>query len=242
LSRLPATVALVAAAGRGTRLGAATNKVYLDVAGVPILAWALSGLRSCPAIRGFVIVTGAEDVARAESAARSVDVDCAVVAGGVTRAASVRAGLSVIRGGGYELVAVHDGARPFVTGEVVMRSVSLAARHGAAGVALPVSDTIKVVDETARVIHTPERGTLWAMQTPQTFRTAWLLDAYGSAGESADTMTDDCEVVERSGRPVFLCLGEPENIKVTYEADLALAEAIAARRAKPSLVAARARQ
>lgn len=241
MSHLPRTVALVAAAGRGARISAAVNKVYIEVGGVPILAWALAGLRSCPSVQGLVVVTGAEDLARAERVARTVGVDCSVVSGGETRAASVRAGLAIIRDAGYELVAVHDGARPFVSPEVVMRTVSLAAYRGAAGAALPVSDTIKVVDGDRRVMSTPGRGTLWAMQTPQTFRTDWLVDAYDSAGASADGMTDDCEVVERSGRPVFLCLGEPENIKVTYEADLPVAEAIAARREKPAPIAVEGR-
>lgn len=239
MSRPARTVALIAAAGRGARLGAAVNKVYVEVAGAPILAWAVAGLRSCPLVQGFVIVTGAEDLARAERIAEMMGVECQVVAGGQTRAASVRAGLEVIRDAGYELVAVHDGARPFVSPDLVMRTVDLAAGRGAAGAALPVSDTIKVVDADCRVIGTPGRGALWAMQTPQTFRAEWLLDAYDSAGDAADAMTDDCEVVERSGRPVFLCVGERENIKVTYEEDLRIAEAIAARREGPAPVAVR---
>lgn len=232
----PIAVGLVAAAGRGRRVGAGANKVLLPLGGVPILAWTLTALRASPHIGPLVVVVGPGDEEPVEQLRTALGIDFAIVVGGETRAESVRAGLRVCDGLGPELVAVHDGARPFVTEETIARAVRAAAECGASGAALPVSDTVKVVDGEEWVVMTPARGSLRAMQTPQVFRISILQNAYDLAGDRIGEMTDDCEVVERAGYPVQLCAGDPANLKITYDTDWLLAEALAATREKPKKI------
>ena len=233
MPEVPVATGLVAAAGRGRRIGAGVNKVLLPLAGAPILAWTLSALRASPHIGALVIVVGEGDEEAVSRVCQTLGLECTIARGGETRADSVWAGLRVCLDLGSELVAIHDGARPFVSPEVIGRAVLLAAERGAAGAALPTSDTIKRVDSRGRVLDTPRRLGLRSMQTPQAFRLSIVWHAYELAGEMAATMTDDCEVVERAGYPVHLSSGDPTNLKITYDIDRVLAEAIAADRAKP---------
>lgn len=226
------TTALVAAAGKGARMGAEGNKVFLPIAGAPILAWTLAALSAAPSVRGIVVVCGEGEEEAVAEVARRAGVPCRVVPGGATRAASVRAGLAAADPA-LPLVAIHDAARPFATPRLIERCADYALAHGATGAALPVTDTVKVVDETNRVTDTPSRAALRAMQTPQTFLHDRITRAYESVGDCADSMTDDCEVAARAGFPVVLCEGERENVKITYELDLAIAEAIARGRRRP---------
>lgn len=229
----PDTVAVVAAAGRAARMGAGVNKVFLRLAGVPLLGWVLDALRRSPEVGAAVVVVGAHDVALAEEVAAGSGLPCRVVVGADARGASVLRGLEAAETFGLPIVAVHDGARPFLTPELLRRTVEAAREHGATGASRPVTDTIKTVDADLRVQVTPDRASLRALQTPQTFRLALLLEAYRTLGERAFALTDDCAVVEAAGGSVVLCEGEPGNIKVTEPLDLAVAEAIAAGRANP---------
>lgn len=226
-------VVVVLAAGRGSRFGSDGNKVYAPIAGVPLLAWTLHGVNGCAGVLGIILVVRESEAAHAASLARRVGVCCDLVRGGETRADSVRAGLAAAAVSGAEYVAVHDGARPFVTPELVARTLRSAGESGATGAAMPLTDTVKAVGEGGTVERTLERGRLRAMQTPQTFRLELLVDAYARAGADANEMTDDCEVAERAGYRVVLCPGDPANIKVTHPLDLALAEAIARLRERP---------
>jgi 2-C-methyl-D-erythritol 4-phosphate cytidylyltransferase len=219
--------AIVPAAGSGARFGAAVPKQYLPLAGVPILVWTLRALAASGRIDCVVLVTppGHEADCRADILQpHGLTVD-RLLPGGADRQASVCAGL----GGApvdTDLVLVHDGARPLVTPEIVGAAVQAAATDGAAAVAIPVTDTIKVADGDSCVVETLPRGRLWAAQTPQAFRAAWLREAHERALRDGFRGTDDSVLVERLGYPVRLVLGSPENLKVTTMADLARAEQI----------------
>jgi len=232
VERSRGTTALVAAAGKGARMGAECNKVLLPLAGIPILAWTLAALSRAPSVQDIVVVVGDGDEEAVREVSRRVGVACRIVLGADTRAGSVRAGLAAADPA-LPLVAIHDAARPFATPDLIERCTDFALAHGATGAALPVTDTVKVVDETNRVTDTPARVALRAMQTPQTFLHERITRAYESVGACADTMTDDCEVAASAGFPVVLCDGERENVKITYELDLAIAEAIARTRRRP---------
>ena len=128
-----------------------------------------------------------------------------------------------------ELVAIHDGARPLVTTEIVDEAVAAAGESGAAAPAIPVHDTIKIA-ANGFVEATPDRSTLFAVQTPQVFFTAQITQALQAAIAQGIALTDDCSAMEAAGKPVRLTAGSRENLKITVPSDLALAEAILKRR------------
>jgi 2-C-methyl-D-erythritol 4-phosphate cytidylyltransferase len=229
----PTAVAVIAAAGRGERLRAGENKVFLPVSGVPMLAWALRGLHDCPEVGAIVVVVGAGEELQAAEVALRAAVDCRVVVGAETRGGSVLRGLEAAREFALPIVAIHDGARPFVTPELASRTIGCAETCGATGASRPVTDTIKLTEPDGTVRRTLPRGALRAMQTPQAFQLRLLLEAYERLGDEALRLTDDCAVVERAGFPVVLCEGEVTNIKITDRLDLVLAEAIAGSRRRP---------
>ena len=217
--------AIVPAAGGGTRMAGALPKQYLPLAGIPLLARTLQALRASGRVDSLILVVPPGQEARCRTEILEpfgLHAD-AVVPGGADRQASVFAGLSRIPEG-TDLVLVHDGARPFITTEVIQAAVSAAAAVGAAAVAVPVTDTIKVAGPDGSVKETPERGRLWAAQTPQVFRPALLREAHRQALQDGFRSTDDSALVERLGHLVRLVPGAPENLKITTPADLALAE------------------
>lgn len=229
----PAAVAIIAAAGRGERLRAGANKVFLPIAGVPMLAWALHGVHACPHIAQIVLVVGTGEELQAAEVAVRTSIDCRIVTGAESRGGSVRAGLEAAAEFGLPFVAIHDGARPFVTPELVTRTIQFAEKWGATAASRAVTDTIKLTEPDGTVRKTLPRPALRALQTPQTFAFERLIRAYEAVGDEALTLTDDCAVVERAGYPVVLCEGDRENIKVTERLDLVIAEAIAKNRQKP---------
>jgi 2-C-methyl-D-erythritol 4-phosphate cytidylyltransferase len=137
----------------------------------------------------------------------------------------VRHGLERL-GSDCEIVAIHDGARPFVSAGLIDRCVDEARRSGAAIIGLPVRDTIKVVSEDHWVKATPPRNTLWEIQTPQVFRKELIVEAHHWGKVQGIAATDDAMLVEQLGQPVFLLEGEPTNIKITVPEDFLLAEAL----------------
>ena len=206
---------IVVAGGRGTRYG--RPKQLDDLAGRPLIDWAIDAVR--PVCDGVVVVL---DAALVEGA--KVDAD-AVVAGGDTRAASVRAGLAAVPGE-PDAILVHDAVRPLATPELAAR-VLAAVAGGADGAvpSVPVVDTLKRVDGS-RVTATVDRSELVAVQTPQAFRTEVLRRAHAAGGDA----TDDAGLVEAAGGTVVVVEGERDNLKVTWPEDLAVAEALLAAR------------
>jgi len=213
---------LIPAAGRGERFGKGQSKVFIEVAGWPLIAYTLLAFQECPDISEIVLVVREDDLARAEDLRELAPKITAIVQGGTERTESVRRGLKHVRG---ELVAVHDGVRPLVTSELISRTVRAAAEHGAAVAAVPATDTIKEAGDDNFVLRTPDRSRLWLIQTPQTFRTDLLRWAYDAAARDRVTATDDAALVERIGEPVKLVMGSYDNIKVTRPEDVAFLEA-----------------
>ena len=145
--------------------------------------------------------------------------------GGATRQQSVKAGLEKISGD-VDIVVIHDGARPFVSPELIDRCVESAVQTGAVVAGLPARDTIKFVSEDHWVLSTPERKALWEIQTPQAFRREVIVDAHERALRTGFEATDDAMLVEQAGKPVWVIGGEKTNLKITMPEDLWLAEAM----------------
>ena len=208
---------VVVAAGRSTRMGG-TDKTFAEVHGIPLVVHTLRRLAGSDAVESIALVVADDAVARAEAmvAEHRIGKVTSVCAGGARRQDSVYAGLLAL--GDCRWVAVHDGARPCITGDVLDRALSSARLWPAAVAAVPVKDTIKVVGNDDVITGTPERSTLWAAQTPQVFDYRLLVQAHRSAtGE----YTDDAAMVEALGHSVRIFEGSYENLKVTTPEDLA---------------------
>ena len=201
------------------------DKLSFDLGGETVLERSVRAFDECPQVDEIVVVTGASPE-NAERAAARCKTPVQLVKGGATRAESARNGVAAAHGA---LVAVHDAARPFVSQEVIAAVLEAAARCGAAAPAVPVKDTIKqaaggsgkTVPEHCMVKSTPDRSTLYAVQTPQCFDRAEYLKALEELDEdSARLVTDDCSLFELTGRPVELVQGDYTNIKITTREDL----------------------
>lgn len=227
------TIAIITAAGKGKRMGAGIKKPYIILSGKPILAHAILPFEQSKAINGVIIVTarGDEDFCLRNIVERfKLKKVLKVICGGKERQDSVMAGVmaAVRLGGDWDMVAVHDGARPFVTKEAVEQVIKFAKRCGAATLAVPVKNTIKRVC-SGFVKKTLPRGELWAIQTPQAFGFDMLKKAHLQAKKQGFTGTDDCMLVERLGCKVAVVKGSYNNVKITTSEDLILGETIANR-------------
>jgi 2-C-methyl-D-erythritol 4-phosphate cytidylyltransferase len=199
------------------------DKVFAPLLGRPLVAYALDALWAHPDVRDAVLVLSAGGIERGRRllAEGPWPTTWRVCEGGARRQDSVRLGLEAL--GDADWVLVHDAARPCADAGLLSRVMEAARETGAAAAAVPVTDTIKVVDSGGTVVETPDRERLWAFQTPQVFRRDLLLRAHALNGATA---TDDSALVERLGHPVRVSPGSPSNLKVTTPADLILAEAI----------------
>jgi 2-C-methyl-D-erythritol 4-phosphate cytidylyltransferase len=209
---------IVLCAGSSSRMG--RDKLWEDLGGRPVLAWSLSTLAASACVDTLVCVASQQAMDRTGDLLSSVRPTPRLVVGGVRRRDSVLAGLQAAADA--EWCVVHDGARPFVTGEMVRLGLEAAQQTGAAIAAVPVVDTIKVVRDGA-VVSTPDRSALWAAQTPQVFRTSLLRDAHERLDGDA---TDDALMVESLGVTVRTFPGAYGNIKITFPEDLELARAL----------------
>jgi 2-C-methyl-D-erythritol 4-phosphate cytidylyltransferase len=222
-------IAIIAAAGAGTRMASDRPKQFLLLAGTPVIFYALKVFEQCDSIDEVIVVLPAEESAGFLSLAGKFGVRklARVVPGGVTRADSVKRGLMAIRSATAEIVAVHDGVRPFVTVEEIDATVAAAKADGAAILVAPVTDTIKEVSGP-RVLRSLDRGTLRRALTPQCFRYELLREAYQQADVNDPSLTDESALVEQLGKRVSIVEGSPRNIKITTAEDLAIAKAILA--------------
>ncbi|MEJ5377964.1 MAG: 2-C-methyl-D-erythritol 4-phosphate cytidylyltransferase [bacterium] len=217
--------AIIPAAGEGRRMGAPLEKQFLQLEGMPILLHTLKAFESSSHVHGIVVVVPS---ARLELVRETILKQCkisklkALVAGGPHRQDSVRLGLEAL-GPEWDMVVVHDGARPLVEQDLIARCVEAAAVHGAAIAAVPATDTVKEVDSDGFVVRTLPRNRLWMVQTPQVFRYTWILRAHQEAQKNGFLGTDDASLVERLGHKVKIVQGSYENIKVTTKADLKVA-------------------
>lgn len=220
--------AIVLAAGSGKRMGTTTHKKYLLMGGHPVLFYSLRTFQESEFIDEIILVTGKDE----QEYCRKEIVDhygftkvSRIVEGGAERFNSVWNGLQVIKRKGY--VYIHDGARPFIDEGIIERAYECVCKSDACIAGMPVKDTIKIVNERQRVESTPDRATLWAIQTPQVFSADLLLEAYGKLmKQNLIQVTDDAMAVEKMlNHEVRVFTGKYENIKITTPEDLVIAEA-----------------
>lgn len=219
-------VAIIPAAGQGSRMGASISKVYIEILGRPLLAYTLDKFQSHPMIAEIIILTreNEREYCQKEVVQKyGFSKVSKIVVGGQERQDSVRLGLGAVADDA-NIVLVHDGARPLIRENIISQAIEKALAHGAAIVGVPVKDTIKVVDDKRVVQCTPERHTLWAVQTPQVFHRDILLNAYEQATREGWTATDDASLVEKAGGQVHMVQGGYDNIKVTTPEDLVYLE------------------
>lgn len=216
--------AVIVAAGLSSRMG--TDKILTEVGGVPVLVRCVEAFQHAPSVAEVVVVTREELVPEVARLCQEFQLDkvSKVIRGGENRTQSARLGTLEARQD-MPLLAIHDGARPFVSVQVIEDAIAQAAQNGAAAPAVPVKDTIKVA-ENGIVTQTPDRASLYAVQTPQVFDASLIRAALQKALDDGEELTDDCAAVERLGMKVMLTAGSGENIKLTTPADIPAAEAI----------------
>jgi 2-C-methyl-D-erythritol 4-phosphate cytidylyltransferase len=214
---------IIPAGGAGRRMGG-VSKPFVELAGEPILARSLRPFLDRPDVLWIVVALPAETHAD-PPAWLCADPRVQTVPGGAERSDSVRNALAAIPDD-CDIVLVHDAARPLVSAEVVQRCVDAAVDGRSAIAAVPVTDTVKEVDEGGRILATPDRRRLRAAQTPQAFPAGILRDAHQRAAAERVASTDDAALVARYGGTVVVVDGAPENLKVTTPADVAVAESL----------------
>lgn len=209
-------------------MGGATPKQYLDLCGRPLLCHSLSAFDDADCVDRLVLVTPKEEklsVIRPIIAANPVKKPLAIALGGDHRQGSVYNGLLACDSG-TEIVLIHDAARPFISGGEILSCVEAARLHGAAVLGHPATDTVKMADERGFAVETPDRSSIWQVQTPQAFAFQLILSAHQKALDDGFVGTDDAALVERAGRAVFLERGSRWNIKITEPIDLEIARAV----------------
>lgn len=218
--------AIVVAAGEGTRFGG--DKLFAPLGGRPVLAWSLDAFERSGLVSAVVLVLSERNLERGRRLVRRRGFEKVrfLTVGGPRRQDSVWKGLQQVAG--WEYVAIHDGARPFVTPEMLLRGFEVARQVGGAVAAVPVKDTIKVVQSARLIEETPARANLWAAQTPQIFRYDRLVDAYRVVPDVE--VTDDSQLYELAGFPCAVFMGSYDNLKITTPDDLIWARGIARQR------------
>lgn len=221
------TAAILVAAGSSARMkSGGASKTMMEIGGEPVLSRTLRAFENTACISKIVIVARACDFDAIQKASAFVTKPLTVTEGGKERQDSVSNGAALC--GDAEYIAVHDAARPFITPEEIETVCADAEKYGAATLAVPVKDTIKVAAADGTVCATPERSTLRAIQTPQVFRLSLYKEALCLAKNAGKQYTDDCQLIEAAGGKVYLTPGDYKNIKITTPEDLLVAEAFAA--------------
>ncbi len=221
---------LIAAAGMSNRMGGKINKQFINLNNKPVLAHTIEKFQNCDLVDEIIIITREDEIEYCRQhiinkyGYRKVK---KIIRGGRERQDSVYNGLLAMDNR-TSLVISHDGARPFVSSQMIEESIREAARLGAAVVGVPVTDTVKMLkdESSSEIDYTPKRSLLWAAQTPQTFRKEVLFEAYEKALQDDVLGTDDSSLVERIGLKVSMVMGSYSNIKLTTPEDIRLAESL----------------
>jgi len=217
--------AVIVSAGKGHRFMKGKKKQFYLLADKPILAHTLDKFENCPLIHSILLVVGQEDMdyCLKEIIEKYQYLKISqVVPGGKRRQESVKNGIDALPKD-VDIVVIHDGVRPFVTEEMIEESIRSAVRFQAVVMAMPVKETIKMVQRDGTVLKTLDRESLWQIQTPQTFQVKLIKEAYHRATEDGFIATDDASLVERLGVKVHILPGSYTNIKITTAEDLMLA-------------------
>ena len=215
--------AIIAAGGRGSRLGSPEPKQLLSVAGRPILQRSVDAFALHPQISDVIVALPSDLAAAPPPYLRHHPIR--VVEGGARRQDSVSRAFAHVAQAS-EIVIIHDAARPFVSASLISRTIEAAGEHGAAIAAMPVTDTVKRGDAEGRITGTLPRGEIFLAQTPQAFRREVLVAALASASTTVDA-TDEAMLAEQAGYRVQLVDGDPSNIKITTVSDLEAAARLA---------------
>jgi 2-C-methyl-D-erythritol 4-phosphate cytidylyltransferase len=218
--------AIIVAAGSSRRMG--FDKIFASLHGRTVLSWSVAAFQECPDIDEIIIVTRADKVADVEKlvAEGKMTKVSRVVEGGAERHLSVWNGLRAVRADESQYVAIHDAARPLVTPKLISKCISLARKHGAACCASPIPDTVKRASHELLVTDHVERKNLWAMQTPQVFSSALIMQAYASIMARNELVTDEVSAIQKIGKRVALLENEDYNFKITFPRDLPMAEQV----------------
>lgn len=219
-------VAVILAAGSGTRMKADKSKLLLEVGGTTVIERCVKTFLSVSAVNEVIVVCREGDIDAFEEVLSKYEISYCF--GGKTRQESVTNAVEVIDD--CDLIIIHDGARPLVTAKEINDTIEMAKKHGAAAVGVPVKDTIKVTDKNMQITQTPDRSKLVAIRTPQIFNFAMYKEALEVANRNGLDFTDDCALIENVDKPVFVVTGEYDNIKITTPEDIPLAESIISRR------------
>jgi 2-C-methyl-D-erythritol 4-phosphate cytidylyltransferase len=219
-------VAIIVAAGSGTRFGSKTPKQFLEILGKPLVVHTLERFDRCPTIDRIILVIPAQVIENFSNIADNYNLKKLVktVTGGKTRAESVLSGFKAIDSQKAEIIAVHDGARPLVSSAEITQTIEKARETGAACLVAPVTDTIKEVSN-GKIVRTIDRTKLRRALTPQCFRYEILERAFAE-NEIGEIATDECFLVEKSGCEIAVVEGSAKNIKVTTPEDFVLAEGL----------------
>jgi len=217
--------AIIAAAGRGRRMGGSINKQFLELGTRPILAHTLEKFNQCALIDGIVIVVPEDWLFHvAENIVDRFNFFKVnkIVAGGSTRQESVHAALKAVDES-FSFVVIHDAVRPLIQPELLIKIITQGMETGAAILAVPAQDSLKKVSN-GKVVGTIDRESIWLAQTPQVFKRELVLQAYQQAWQEHFFSTDDSALVERLGYPIQVVMGDYTNIKITTPDDLELAK------------------
>jgi 2-C-methyl-D-erythritol 4-phosphate cytidylyltransferase len=221
--------AVIPSAGSGRRMQTRIKKPYLDIKGQPLLYYVLKVLNSVSAIENIIVPVSPGEEALCEKEVLkglSLDKEVKIISGGATRQESVRKGLDFVPESS-DLVLIHDGVRPFISAQMIERSLNETSIKFATTLGVPVKDTVTVVSgDDSRILKTLKRGSLYLIQTPQTFDREIIIDAHTKAYNDGFDGTDDASLVERMDVPVTVIPGSYDNIKITTQDDLVFAEAI----------------
>lgn len=222
---MPYISCIIAAAGRGSRMQTDLNKIFLEFAGMPVLAHTLLAFERHPAIREIVIVTSECDLLGCKDIAEEFGISKlkTITLGGAERQDSVRHALCEVSAQA-DLVLIHDAARPLVTGQIIQKVIDGVLAHGAAAAGVPCKNTLKLADDSGMIVETPDRSHMFEIQTPQGFTKELICRAHESAEAEQILGTDDCYLAERLGAPVQITESSYANIKITTPEDLPLAE------------------
>lgn len=223
------TTAIIVAAGDSTRMGYKLSKQLIPLCGRPAIEYTLRAFQNCDMIDEIDIVTRPQDINDVAQIAFQFKKVMGIISGGADRAESVRKGIRNTSKRTTHYV-IHDGARVMITPDEICRVLNVAFETGAATLGTPVIDTIKVAGENGDILSTPDRSTLWAVQTPQVFERDLYLRAIDYAVDHDLSVTDDCSLVEALGVPVRIVRGEYTNIKLTTPSDVVIAEALLKRK------------
>lgn len=219
---LPTVAAIIPAAGSSTRMG--QNKLMLPLMNMPVLAHTISAFEACPLVRDIIVVCREQDIIPYSKLITDFAFHKVrhVLRGGETRAHSVLAGLHACAPD-IDFVAIHDGARPLISEDLIVQTLQAAFADGAAAPVVPVKDSVKHVQD-GKIIADVPRDSIAAVQTPQVFRRTQIADSLREAIAAGALLTDDCAAVERIGVSVTAVPGEYRNLKITTPEDITIAE------------------